>query len=108
MAEYNRRKMTEGVVARVSKEIKKDIEFFAKQEQTDKSNIIRGLLTSAVKQKRLEYALNEYSRRNVSLGKAAELAKIPISNFMEEAAKRHIPINYTKEDLRRDFKAVFG
>ena len=100
--------MSEGVVARVPAEIKKEIEFFAKHEQTDKSTIIRKLLTSAVKQKRLEYALKEYAERRVSLGKAAELAKMHISDFMEEAARRHIPINYTKEDLERDFKAVFG
>ena len=100
--------MAEGVVARVSNDIKRDIEFFAKQEQTDKSTIIRKLLTSAVRQKRIDYALKEYAERRVSLGKAAELAKMQISDFMEEAANRHIPINYTKEDVRRDFKAVFG
>ena len=101
-------KMAEGVVARVPNEIKKDIEFFAKYEQTDKSTIIRKLLTSAVKQRRLDYALKEYADRRASLGKAAELAKMQISDFMEEAANRHIPINYTKEDVKRDFKAVFG
>ena len=100
--------MPEGIVARVPDEIKKDIEFFAKQEQTDKSSMIRKLLVSAMQQKRLDYALNEYAARRVSIGKAAELAKLQISDFMEEAAQRRIPINYTKEDLRRDFKAVFG
>ncbi|MBI3034974.1 UPF0175 family protein [Candidatus Woesearchaeota archaeon] len=100
--------MAEGVVARVPNEIRKDIEFFARQEQTDKSTIIRKLLTSAVKQKKLDYALKEYADMKVSLGRAAELAKLPVSDFMEEAAKHHIPVNYTKEDLRRDFKAVFG
>ena len=100
--------MAQGVIARVPIEIKKEIEFFAKLEQTDKSNVIRKLLTSAVKQKRLDYALKEYSKRSISLGKAAELAKMPVSDFMEEAAKNNLPINYTKEDLKRDFKAVFG
>ncbi len=100
--------MAEGVVARVPDEIKKDIEFFAKQEQTDKSSMVRKLLALAITQKRLEYALNEYAARRASLGKAAELAKMQISDFMEEAAKHQIPVNYTKEDVRRDFKAVFG
>ena len=98
--------MAEGVVARVPKEVKQDIEFFAKQEQTDKSNIIRKLLTAAVKQKRLEYALNEYGKRNVSLGKAAEIAKMPLADFMMVAAERKIPINYSLESLEKDFKAA--
>lgn len=101
-------KMAQGVIARVPSEVKREIDFFAKQEQTDRSTIIRKLLTSAVKQKRLDYALKEYAERKVSLGRAAELAKMQISDFMEEAARHRIPINYTIEDLNRDFKAVFG
>lgn len=99
--------MAEGVIARVPDEVKKDIEFFAKQEQTDKSTIIRKLLTSAVKQKRLEYALKEYSERRVSLGKAAEIAKMYLADFMMVAAERKIPINYSVESLEKDFKAAF-
>ena len=98
--------MSEGVVARVPKGVKKDIEFFAKREQTDKSSIIRRLLTDAVKQKRLDYAVDEYAKRSVSLGRAAELAKIPIADFMGEAAKRKIPLNYSLESLESDFKAA--
>ena len=98
--------MSEGVVARVSKDLKKDIEFFARQEQTDKSDIIRKLLTNAVKQKKLEYALNEFSKRNVSLGRASEIASIPLADFMNAAADRKIPINYTIESLEADFKAA--
>ena len=98
--------MAEGVVARVPSEIRKDIEFFAKKEQTDKSSIIRKLLTFAVKQKRLEYALNEYAERRVSLGKAAEFAKMPLADFMMIAAEKKIPINYSIESLEKDFKAA--
>ena len=98
--------MAEGVVARVPSEIRKDIEFFAKKEQTDKSSIIRKLLTFAVKQKRLEYALSEYAERRVSLGKAAEFAKMPLADFMMIAAEKKIPINYSIESLEKDFKAA--
>ena len=98
--------MAEGVVARVPSEIRKDIEFFAKKEQTDKSSIIRKLLTFAVKQKRLEYALSEYAERRVSLGKAAELAKMPLADFMMTAAEKKTPINYSLESLEKDFKAA--
>ena len=54
----------------------------------------------------LSKALEKYSKREVSLGRAAELAKIPIADFMEIATKRKIPINCTKENLRQDFKAA--
>ena len=54
----------------------------------------------------LSKALEKYSKREVSLGRAAELAKIPLADFMEIAAKRKIPINYTEENLRQDFEAA--
>lgn len=99
--------MGQGVIARVPEEVKKDIELFAKIEHTDKSDIIRKLLVNAIKQKRLEYALQEYAKRSASLGKAAELAKIPLSDFIIIAAKRQIPLNYSAESLEKDFRAAF-
>ncbi|HII63931.1 TPA: hypothetical protein HA295_02950 [Candidatus Woesearchaeota archaeon] len=98
--------MAEGVIARVSKDIKKDIEFFAREEQTDKSQIIRELLAVGVKQKRLGYALDGYGKHELSLGKAAEMARLPLADFMEQAAKKGIPLTYSKNDLMRDFSAA--
>ena len=100
--------MADGVIARVPKDIKQDIEFFAKREHTDKSTIIRDLLSLAVKQKRLEYALLGYQKGEVSLGKASEMAKLPLAEFMAHAASRKIPLNYSKEELRRDFGTLVG
>ena len=54
----------------------------------------------------LSKALEKYSKREVSLGKAAELAKMPLADFMKIVAKRKIPINYTEENLRQDFEAA--
>lgn len=98
----------EGVIARVPEDMKSEIEFFAKEEETDRSSMIRRLLKDALKRKRLEHALEKYRKREVSIGKAAEIAKMPLADFMMEAANRKIHINYTKEQLVKDFKAVFG
>ena len=56
--------------------------------------------------KALNEALEKYSKREISLGRAAELAKMPLADFMKVVAERKIPINYTKEDLNRDFESV--
>lgn len=98
--------MYKNIAARVSETIVKDIDYVAEEEHTDKSKVIRELLTEGVKSKLLELALRKYSKREVSIGKAAELAKMPLADFMMEAAEHHIPINYSKEDLIRDFKAA--
>tara|TARA_B100000315_G_C14434637_1_gene521803 strand:+ start:271 stop:483 length:213 start_codon:yes stop_codon:yes gene_type:complete len=59
-----------------------------------------------INQEKLELALDKYRKREVSLGKAADIAGVPIVLMMEIAAENKIPINYTKEDLLRDFKAT--
>ena len=59
-----------------------------------------------VNEKLLNNALEKYSKREVSLGRAAEIAKIPITDFMRIAAKRKISINYKKENLEKDFEAA--
>lgn len=98
--------MYENVAARVPETIVKDIDYVAQEENTDKSKVIRELLSSAVKEKLIDLALEKYAKREVSLGRAAELAKIPVADFMVRAAERKIPINYSVESLEKDFKAA--
>jgi len=66
------------------------------------SKRVRKLLIKAVKEKLTEMAFEKCSKRIVSLGRAAELAKIPLSDFMKIAAERKMPINYSVEFLKRD------
>lgn len=98
--------MTENIAARIPDDIAKDIDYVAKAEKTDKSKVIRELLSEAVKEKLVDMALKKYSKRLVSLGRAAELAKIPLADFMKIAADRKIPVNYSVTSLERDFKAA--
>ena len=98
--------MYENVAARVPEAIVKDIDYVAQEENTDKSKVIRELLSSAVKEKLADLALEKYSKREVSLGRAAELAKMPLADFMVRASKSKIPINYSVKSLEKDFKAA--
>ena len=96
--------MYENIAARVPESVVKDIDYVAAEEKTDKSKVIRELVSSAVKERVIELALEKYSKRKVSLGRAAELARIPLADFMLKAAERQISLNYSAESLERDFK----
>ena len=98
--------MYENVAARVPETIIKDIDYVAKEENTDKSKVIRELLSGAVRFKLLDLSLQKYSKREVSIGRAAELAKMPLADFMVKAAERQIPMNYSVGSLEKDFKAA--
>lgn len=98
--------MYENIGARIPVEIRKDIEYVAKEEQTDKSKIVRDLLSKAVKAKIIQIAIGKYARREVSIGKAAKLARVPISEFMGILVEQKVTFNYTLESLKEDISAA--
>ncbi len=99
--------MSINIVARVPEEVNVDIDFFAREEQVDKSTEIRRLLAKATHEKKKEYALLKYKNQEVTLWKAATLAKLPLAKMMVLAAQQKIPLQYDQEDLKEDFAAVF-
>jgi len=50
----------------------------------------------------VDVAIGLYKREEVSLGRAAEIAGISTPDFLNELARRRIPINYDAADLRED------
>ena len=50
----------------------------------------------------VDITIGFYKQEEVSLGHAAEIAGLSSLRFLEELARRRIPINYDAEDLRAD------
>lgn len=98
--------MSTMIGTRIADTIFEDLEYVAQEENADKSKVMRELLAQALKEKLIDLALYKYAKRTVSVGKAAELAKIPLADFMRLAAERKIPFNYSLESLQRDLKAA--
>ena len=59
--------MYENIGTRLPKDLVKDIEYLSKEEQSDKSKIVRELLALAVKQKLIDLALKKYMERKISI-----------------------------------------
>ncbi len=55
----------------------------------------------------VDIAIGLYKRQAVSLGRAAEIAGISSVDLLAELGRRHIPINYGVDELRKDV-AVLG
>lgn len=56
--------------------------------------------------KQFKKALEKYVKGEISLGRAAELAKMPLADFMKMAAERKVAVNYSLDSLKEDFKAA--
>ena len=79
---------------RLSEEDMQIINHFAKETKVDKSTAVREL----VEMGKIYFAINQYVQERVSIGKAAELANVPISEFMDLLDNLGIKNNLELED----------
>ncbi len=96
----------EAVTTRLPKEMLSEIERLAQREKVDRSELIRRLLDFALKQKRVEEAVQAYQDGRVTLWKAAEMAGVSLRRMMEIVKEKKIPVSYTLDDLKRDLDYV--
>jgi predicted HTH domain antitoxin len=54
----------------------------------------------------LDLAIGLYVDRRVTLGRAAELARISKPAFLDELGRRQIPVNYDLDDLEGDLQTM--
>lgn len=99
-------KMEVAVGARVPLNVVRGIDYVAREENVVKSKVIRELLSGAIRNKLIDLALDKYSKKLVSLGRAAELGRVPLADFMKIASDRKIAVNYSVESLEEDFSAA--
>ncbi|MFQ6052524.1 MAG: UPF0175 family protein [Candidatus Hydrothermarchaeota archaeon] len=92
------------VSVRLEEEMLKDIELLMKEYQIDKSEMIRRLLEKALKEAKLEKALELLRKHKISVGKAAKLADVTIYEILDHCKKHEIHIGYSLEDLKRDLE----
>jgi len=98
--------MTKTLTTRAPDTLAKEIELLAKEEKLDKSSLIRRLLAEAVQNKRKSKALKLYDERKVSIGKAADIAKLSIWEMLDLIAEKGIHIDYGAEELLEDLKPL--
>lgn len=66
---------------------------------------LRGLhLTES--QARLDLAIGLFTERRVTIGRAAEIARIPQLDFQRELGRRGILVHYDLDDLQSDLKTL--
>jgi len=96
------------VSARIQKSQAKEIENLASKKGTDKSAIIRELLATALKNKRIEDALNRVQARKITVWKAAEIADITYREMLELLKTHNIPFPLSEQELRREIEEITG
>lgn len=98
--------MENNVSVRIGKEELKEISKISQDRKISKSAILREILKLGIKQKMLEIALEKFQKNEASAAKAATIAGMSLSEFLEVLHKRGINYHYDIEDLRKDFERV--
>ncbi|MBS3174907.1 UPF0175 family protein [Candidatus Woesearchaeota archaeon] len=98
--------MADTISVRIGDQEALEIENLSKLEKRSKSSILREVLESGIKQKKLELAIDKFSKNEATITKAAEIADLPLSTFMDLLSQRKISFHYTVKDLEDDFEGL--
>jgi predicted HTH domain antitoxin len=94
------------VSARIQKSQAEEIERLASKKGTDKSAIIRELLATAIKNKKIEEALDQVQAKKITVWKAAEIADVTYREMLELLKTHNIPYPLSEEELRREIEEI--
>ena len=93
---------------RVPVVIMSEVENIAKEEQTDKSSVVRKLLDRAIKGWKLERAVNMYLEKKITLERAAETAAVSVREMINYLEEKELEIgNLSAEELENDVKQMY-
>lgn len=98
--------MEDNVSVRIGKEEIREIDRISSSAQVTKSAVLREVLRLGIKQKRLEIALDKFQKNEATAAKAASIAGISLSDFLDILKERNISFHYGIEELREDFEGL--
>jgi|SRR3989338_8858424 len=98
--------MDKPITTRLPEDFVSKIKEISEKENIDMSTAIRKLLAQAIKEWKIEYALEQYSKEKFSFGQAAEFAEVSVWDFPVLLKQHKIPLNYDLEELEKDLKTI--
>ncbi len=98
--------MDETISVRIPKQNLKEIEFLSEEERRKRSDILREILYQGILKMKLELALKKFQNEEATAWKAATIAGIPLTQFLDILSERKIEFHYGIEELREDFKNI--
>lgn len=98
--------MAETVSVRIDKGNLKEIENISRIGKSTKSNVLREILNRGIKEKKLEIALEKFRNNEATAWKAAKIANIPLTKFLDILVQKGIDFHYGVKELREDFEGL--
>ena len=90
------------ISVRINENLEEVIKRYSKERKADQSDIIRDLINNGS----IYLAIKGYAKGEYSIGKAAYLANLPLSEFMDLIMDIGIKSKISKEDLLEGFENI--
>ncbi len=94
------KKMGKVISVRINKSLEEVIKRYSEEKKEEQSDIIRDLINNGS----IYLAIKGYANGRYSIGKAAYLANLPLSEFMDLVMDLGIKSNIDKEDLLEGYE----
>ena len=94
--------MEESISVRIPKENLLEIQNISQEEKRKKSDILREIMYKGIMEKKLEIALKKFQNNEATASKAARIAGVPLTYFLDILNQKGINFHYNLEDLRED------
>jgi len=91
---------------RVPVELMAELDAIAREEELERTDVVRRLLREGIRHWKLEYALRLYERDEVTKERAAEIAGVPLYDMLDIIQQRKIPSHYSLDDALEDIKMI--
>lgn len=85
----------------LDEELLKEFEDLAEQENLERSVLMKKVLLDGLHQERINFALQKYMLKEISMERAAEIAKISIHEFMLKASQLGISSQLSLEEYQK-------
>lgn len=96
--------MGETVSGRLPSHLVEALDGLAQETGKTRSEVLRDVVEQGVAAERLDRAVEAYRTGQASIGRAAEIAGLPLTRFLDELKARDlgIPLRYDLDDLDAD------
>ncbi len=84
----------------------KELQRLSVEEGKKKSELLREVIHRGLRQQRLEFALEKFRNKEATAAKAARLAGIPLTAFLDFLQERGVDFHYTEKELEEEFQAL--
>ena len=86
---------------RLDEDLIEEFEELAEHENLERSSLIKKILIEGLRKERFDFAIKKCVLKEISIEKAAEIAKVSLHEFISKISQLGIPSNLSLEDFKK-------